>query len=139
RWTRATGDRTESGMTGIVECRNLNVDFRTDSGNVTAVQDLSFTLNEGECLGIVGESGSGKSQTFLAMFGLLAANGRATGSVRFRGQELLGAPRRELDALRGNRMAMVFQDALSGLTPTMRVGDQMVEVLRRHKGLSRAE
>ena len=84
-------------MTPIVECKNLNVTFRTDVGTVNAVQDLSFTLHEGECLGVVGESGSGKSQTFLAMFGLLAANGHASGSVRFRGQELLNAPRKELD------------------------------------------
>lgn len=128
---------TSKGMTPVVECRQLNVSFQTDGGQVTAVTDLDFTLHAGECLGVVGESGSGKSQTFLAMFGLLAANGRATGSVRYRNTELLNAPRSVLEGLRGNRLAMVFQDALSGLTPTMRVGDQMAEVLMRHQGLSR--
>ncbi|MEO8443910.1 MAG: ABC transporter ATP-binding protein [Gammaproteobacteria bacterium] len=126
-------------MTPVIECEQLNVRFRTDSGEVTAVSDLDFSLNAGECLGVVGESGSGKSQTFLAMFGLLAPNGRATGSVRYRGTELLNAPRAALDGLRGNRLAMIFQDALSGLTPTMRVGDQMAEVLMRHQGLSRRD
>jgi len=128
---------TPTGTTPIIECQQLNVSFRTDGGQVTAVTDLDFTLRAGECLGVVGESGSGKSQTFLAMFGLLAANGRATGSIRYRNTELLNAPRSVLDGLRGNRLAMIFQDALSGLTPTMRVGDQMAEVLMRHRGLSR--
>lgn len=126
-------------MTAVIECQQLNVRFRTDGGQVTAVSDLDFSLNPGECLGVVGESGSGKSQTFLAMFGLLAHNGAATGSIRYRGTELLNAPRATLDGLRGNRLAMIFQDALSGLTPTMRVGDQMAEVLMRHQGMSRHE
>ena len=125
-------------MPSLLECRGLNVRFRTDSGTVAAVSDLDFDLAPGECLGIVGESGSGKSQTFLAMFGLLAANGVATGSVRFRGTEILNAQRAVLDGLRGNRMAMVFQDSLSGLTPTMRVGEQMAEILARHQGLGRS-
>ena len=124
-------------MTPVIECAGLNVRFRTDEGEVTAVSDLDFVLNPGECLGVVGESGSGKSQTFLSMFGLLAPNGRTSGSIRYRGEELLGAPRATLDALRGNRLAMIFQDALSGLTPTMRIGDQMAEVLMRHQGLTR--
>ncbi|MDP2324507.1 MAG: ABC transporter ATP-binding protein, partial [Gammaproteobacteria bacterium] len=128
---------TSKGMAPVVECRKLSVSFRTDESQVTAVTDLDFTLHAGECLGVVGESGSGKSQTFLAMFGLLAANGTATGSIRYRNTELLNAPRSVLNGLRGNRLAMIFQDALSGLTPTMRIGDQMAEVLMRHQGLSR--
>ncbi len=126
-------------MAAVIECQGLNVRFRTDDGAVTAVSDLDFSLNPGECLGVVGESGSGKSQTFLAMFGLLAPNGSATGSIRYRGTELLNAPRGALDELRGNRLAMIFQDALSGLTPTMRVGEQMAEVLVRHQGLTRQQ
>jgi oligopeptide transport system ATP-binding protein len=125
-------------MPPILNCENLAVRFRTDSGQVTAVAGLSFSLDRGECLGVVGESGSGKSQTFLAMLGLLAPNGQAAGSVRFDGQELLGAPRAMLDRLRGNRIAMIFQDALSGLTPTMRIGEQLTEVLIRHRGMDRS-
>jgi oligopeptide transport system ATP-binding protein len=133
-----TADRAPAGST-LFECRDLTVRFRTDRGEVAAVSDLSFDLRAGECLGVVGESGSGKSQTFLAAFGLLAANGRATGSIRYRGEELLGAPAAALDRLRGDRLAMVFQDALSGLTPTMRIGDQLAEVLMRHRSLGRRE
>jgi oligopeptide transport system ATP-binding protein len=135
RWIRRTGEF----MATILSCEHLSVRFRTDSGAVTAVTDLSLSLDKGECLGVVGESGSGKSQTFLAMLGLLAPNGSATGSVKFDGQELLGAPRASLDRLRGDRIAMIFQDALSGLTPTMRIGAQLTEVLMRHRGLARAE
>jgi oligopeptide transport system ATP-binding protein len=116
----------------LIECRNLNVRFNTDDGEVHAVNNLSFTLHEGECLGIVGESGSGKSQTFLAAMGLLADNGFATGSVMYRDQEILNASRTDLDAIRGYKIAMIFQDALSSLTPTMRIGDQLAESLIHH-------
>ena len=125
-------------MTALLDCQHLDVRFRTDQGEVCAVNDLSFEIQAGECLGIVGESGSGKSQTMLAMLGLLADNGYATGAVRYRGRDILNLQRRELDRLRGNRLAMVFQDALSGLTPTMRIGDQLSESLIRHRGLGRS-
>ncbi|MCC5795207.1 MAG: ABC transporter ATP-binding protein [Chromatiales bacterium] len=123
----------------VLAVSGLNVRFHTNDGVLTAVNDLSFELGEGECLGIVGESGSGKSQTFMAALGLLADNGEAGGSVRFRGQEILNAPRKVLDGIRGNRISMIFQDALSALTPTMRIGNQMTELLARHRRLGRNE
>lgn len=123
----------------VLTCRDLSVSFTVGDQQLAAVSNLSFDLNAEECLGIVGESGSGKSQTFLAALGLLAQNGHATGSVQYRGQEILNAPRHELDKLRGNRIAMVFQDALSGLTPTMRIGQQLSESAERHLGMNASE
>ena len=123
-------------MTPLLEVRDLSVRFDVGDAELNAVRGLSFEMSEGECLGVVGESGAGKSQTFLAALGLLAENARATGSVRFQGREILNAPRRELDTLRGRRIAMVFQDPLSGLTSTMRIGRQLEESARRHLGMN---
>ena len=121
-----------------MDVRDLSVRFATGDGEVQAVSDLSFTVNKGECLGIVGESGSGKSQTFMAAMGLLADNGRATGEVMFGGTNLLTANKRTLNTIRGNKAAMVFQDHMTSLTPHMKVGRQMAEVLMRHRGLNAA-
>ncbi len=125
-------------MTPLLEIADLDVRFRSEHGPVHAVDRLSLNVHEGECIGIVGESGSGKTQSFLAALGLLADNGQATGAVRFRGEEILHAPRRRLDELRGDRLAMIFQDALSALTPTLSIGEQLAEPVRRHQRLGRA-
>ncbi len=123
-------------MSALLEIRDLSVRFDVGDAELTAVRRLSLEVAEGECLGVVGESGAGKSQTFLAALGLLAENARAEGSVRYRGREILNAPRRELDTLRGRRIAMVFQDPLSGLTSTLRIGRQLEESARRHLGMN---
>jgi oligopeptide transport system ATP-binding protein len=122
----------------VLDIRNLTVTFTTGDGEVAAVNDLTLSVAKGECLGIVGESGSGKSQTFLAAMGLLAHNGRATGNVIFDGVDLLAATEPTLNRFRGDKIAMVFQDPMTSLTPHMRVGRQLTEVLMRHRGLDAA-
>ena len=126
-------------MTALLEITDFNVHFALADGDVHAVKNASLTIKEGECLGVVGESGSGKSQLFLAAFGLLAANGRATGSVRYRGAEILGASQARLNALRGGAVTMIFQDPLTSLTPHMKIGAQIAEALMLHRKVSRAE
>ncbi len=111
---------------------DLSVDFKTDEGLLRAVDHVSFAIDSDETLGIVGESGSGKSVTSMAIMGLLPRNAIISGSIRFRGQEMLGMRESNLRAIRGNRLAMVFQDALTGLNPVQRIGDQIGEAIAVH-------
>jgi peptide/nickel transport system ATP-binding protein len=118
--------------------RNLSVTFPQRSGDVRAVRDISYTIDEGEFLGIVGESGSGKSVSSLAIMGLLPDTARVTGEILYNGTSLLDMNDRRLSRIRGSEIAMVFQDPLSALTPVYTVGDQISEALRLHdKALSK--
>jgi oligopeptide transport system ATP-binding protein len=123
----------------LMEVKQLGVQFQTPDGVVSAVNGIGFTLDRGKTLGIVGESGSGKSQSVLAIMGLLAANGRATGEVLYNGKDLISMPVADLNRIRGNRVAMIFQDPMTSLNPYLTVERQMTEVLEFHKGMSRRE
>jgi oligopeptide transport system ATP-binding protein len=116
----------------FLEIDDVHVTFDTARGPVAAVAGVTLTIARGECLAVVGESGSGKTQLFLAALGLLPANGRAAGSIRMQGVEVLGADAATLREIRGARVGMVFQDPLSSLTPHLRVEEQLVEVLDAH-------
>ncbi|RBP85231.1 ABC transporter ATP-binding protein [Marinomonas rhizomae] len=123
----------------LLEVNRLRVNFRTPDGFVTAVNDLNFTLAQGETLGIVGESGSGKSQTAFALMGLLAGNGVIEGEARFNEQNILTLNEKAMNRIRSKEIAMIFQDPMTSLNPYMKVGKQLMEVLILHKGMSKAE
>ena len=119
----------------VLDISGLSVAFDTPDGLVEAVKGVSLSISAGECLGVVGESGSGKTQTFLAAFGLAAQNARVSGAVSFDGADFLQLKRAEMDSLRGRRVAFVFQDPLTALTPHLTIEEQMGEVLRQHRGM----
>lgn len=123
----------------LFEVKDLNVAFKTPEGIVNAVNNLSFAIKPGETLGIVGESGSGKSQTAFALNGLIAKNGIVTGSALLEGKEILNLPEKEMNRIRAEKIAMIFQDPMTALNPFMKIGKQLMEVLKFHKGMSRQE
>ncbi|SDN07093.1 dipeptide ABC transporter ATP-binding protein [Allokutzneria albata] len=126
-------DESTSTPSGpLLEVSDLDVSFPSEDGRVRAVRGLSYQINPGEVLGIVGESGSGKSVSSLAVMGLLPQQAKITGSIRFQGAELLGRSDRELSRIRGKKIAMIFQDPLSALTPVYTVGDQIAETILVH-------
>ncbi len=120
----------------VLEIEGLDVRFDTPDGEVHAVRAVDLTVHAGETLAIVGESGSGKSQMVLAALGLLAANGRAAGSVRYRGSELLGLPSRALNRYRGAKLSMIFQEPMTSLDPHYRIERQIAEPLVYHRGMT---
>ncbi len=125
-----------ASATPLLEVQNLAITLQTQRGAVRAVHDLGFTLARGETVGLIGESGCGKSLTALALMGLLPDGASVRGSIRFDGQELLAMPDKALCQLRGNRMAMVFQEPMSALNPVHSIGRQVAEPLRLHQGQS---
>ncbi|SDX79648.1 peptide/nickel transport system ATP-binding protein [Modestobacter sp. DSM 44400] len=121
----------------LLQVSDLNVRFPTEDGSVHAVRGVDYALRSGEVLGIVGESGSGKSVTSLAVMGLLPQSARVTGSVKYRGQELLGQSDRSMSRVRGKGVSMIFQDPMTSLDPVYKIGYQIEETLRSHdKSLS---
>jgi peptide/nickel transport system ATP-binding protein len=124
----------------LLSVRNLTVQFRVDSGWVTAVDDVSLDVGEGDCVGIVGESGSGKSVTALSILQLhqRATTRMPTGTIQYQGQDLLRAPGSAMRRIRGSEIAMIFQDPMSSLNPVLTIADQISETLRQHQGLTGA-
>jgi len=125
----------------LLEVDNLAVEFATDEGAVRAVDGISFSVSEGETLGLVGESGCGKTVTGLALLGLVPSPpGRVvSGSIRFMGQDLLQLAPAEMRRVRGSMISMIFQEPMTALNPVFRIGSQMTEVLRLHQGLTRQQ
>lgn len=124
----------------VLSVRDLHVSFNTEAGVVHAVRGVNFDLWGGRTLGIVGESGSGKSVTALSLIGLLDDNAHVTGSIRLRGEELLGKTDEEMSEYRGTKISMIFQDPLSALTPMFSIGDQLAEALLIHNpGMHKAD
>jgi oligopeptide/dipeptide ABC transporter ATP-binding protein len=124
----------------LLEVDDLRTYFKTRAGEVHAVDGVSFSVERGKTLGIVGESGCGKSVTALSIMGLLPPSGRiVNGSIRFEGRELTTMSQRELEDIRGRQIAMIFQDPMTSLNPTLKIGTQIMETMQRHLDLSRDE
>jgi oligopeptide/dipeptide ABC transporter ATP-binding protein len=133
----AAADRLARKELPVLSVRGLTVDFPTDDGVVHAVDDMSFDVYPSETLGIVGESGSGKSVTSMAILGLLPKKAKITGEVLFGGKDLIALSDKELQPLRGSKIAMVFQDALAALNPVFTVGNQIGEAIKVHNDLDK--
>jgi len=141
--TDKTDKRTETAepkQSGLLEVSNLKTSFFTRAGEVQSVRGVSFAIGEGEMVGIVGESGSGKSVTAKSLMKLIQPPGKVVaGEVLLRGQNILGLSEEQLRGIRGNRIAMIFQDPMTSLNPVLKVGTQLIEVLRRHRMLNKEE
>ncbi|QJB56667.1 ABC transporter ATP-binding protein [Pseudodesulfovibrio sp. zrk46] len=126
--------------TPLLEIKDLQTNFYTRAGVVKAVNGISLTINKGEVIGVVGESGSGKSVTGFSIMGLVDHPGKiAGGSIKFKGRELVGQSEKEWRAFRGNEVAMIFQDPMMTLNPVLRIDTQMMEAIRAHEKVSKAE
>lgn len=127
-------------MTPLLEVKELEVTFSSDSGEMASIDKVSFSVAPGEIICIVGESGSGKSVTSLSIMGLLGPTGKVSkGEILFDGEDLLTKAEKELDQIRGNSLTMIFQDAMTSLNPALTIGGQMVETMRVHMKLNRKQ
>ena len=127
-------------MERILEINNLKTSFFTHVGEVKAVGGISFYLNKGEALGIVGESGSGKSVTMMSLMRLLTDTGKIVdGEMLFQGKDLVKVSEKEMETIRGNEIGMIFQDPMTSLNPVFNVGNQIMEPLLKHRGLTKKE
>lgn len=135
------GDPVKYTLTvpSLLQIENLNVTFATQTGEVAAVRDVSFTIPESGTLGLVGESGSGKSATSLAIMRLLPPQASTSGKILFASQDLLSLPDASMRKIRGARISMIFQEPMTALNPVMRVGDQVAEAVLAHHRVSKAE
>ena len=129
---------TDAGREVVLSLRDFRVTFNTLLGPVQAVRGVDLDVHAGEIVGVVGESGSGKSVTFLGLMGLLPKSAAISGSATVRGTELVGASRKLMRTVRGKRVAMIFQDPLSALNPTHRIGNQIVEMIRAHQDMPKS-
>jgi oligopeptide transport system ATP-binding protein len=123
----------------LLEVKDLDVGFDTPDGEVHAVNRLNFSIKAGEALALVGESGSGKTQTAMAIMGLLAENGHASGQVLYKNKDLLKMSTSELNQHRGHEIATIFQDPKTSLNPYLRIEKQMIEVVVHHQGMNKSE
>ncbi len=127
-------------MGDLLEVKNLNVSFKTYAGKVSALNGVSFSVSDGEAIGIVGESGCGKSVTMLAIMKLLSENGRIdSGKIVFGGNEIQNFTQKQMQALRGKEIGMIFQDPMTSLNPVFKIGNQLTEAILRHNGISKEE
>ena len=130
----------DSSAAVVLEVDNVQINYETRKGDVEAIQGVSFTVREGETVGLVGESGCGKSTIAFGIVNFLGPNGKIMdGNIRFQGEELVGRSQEELKKLRGDRISMVFQDPMQALNPSVRLGEQLAEVLTCHRDISQAE
>lgn len=137
--TDAFAPESATAQGPVLEIEDLNVTFDTEDGTAQAVRGVSLTLERGDTLGIVGESGSGKSVTSMAVMGLLPKSASVTGSARVLGQEMLGLDDGEISKIRGNKIAMIFQDPLTSLNPVYTVGYQLAEAVLAHHNVSKRQ
>jgi ABC-type microcin C transport system duplicated ATPase subunit YejF len=135
RWTPRIADMDGT----VLDVKDVRVSFHTMDGLVEAVRGVSFNVSAGETVAIVGESGSGKSQMMMGVMGLLASNGELSGTAAYRGQNLIGLSKDQLNEIRGKKITMIFQEPMTSLDPLYSIGSQIIEPIRRHQGVGEAE